>query len=115
MKLETDEKIIKEGGIVLYFKGPIMHKRTDKIYLTNKRVFTKCWIPVLNFFSKGISFFLKDMISVKKARWVLDDALTFRYKKDGIEKQIKIAFSKKKNRDEFYNELRKLIPSKSSN
>lgn len=111
MQLQSDEKIICEGGIVLYFKGLIKHQSTDKIYLTNKRIFTRVWIPLLNLLMKGINIPLTDLISVEKASWVMDDSLLFKYKENETEKQIKISLSKKR-RDEFYNELKKIVPSK---
>jgi len=111
MQLEPDERIVYDGGIVLFFRGFTSCNGTDRIFLTNKRVFTKVWIPLLNLFIKGLNMPLKEIISVKKTRWVFDDSLLFEYKENSIDKQRKICFKTKEKRDDFYKKLRELSSS----
>ena len=77
MQIQPNEKMIYEGGTVLFFKGVIKHQGTDKLYLTNKRIFTRVWIPLLNLIFKGIDIPLKDLMSVEKARWIFDNSVLF--------------------------------------
>ncbi len=111
MQLQPDEKIIYDGGIVLYFNGFSQRQATDKIYLTNKRIYTKVWIPFLHLLMRGLNIPLTDLLSVEKARWIFDDSILLTYRENQSEKKIKISSSRKR-RDAFYEELKKIDPSK---
>lgn len=111
MQLQQDEKIIYDGGVVLYFNGFSQRQATDKIYLTNKRIYTKVWIPFLHLLMPGLDIPLADLLSVEKARWMFDDSLVFTYRKDQSEKKVKISSSRKR-RDAFYEAVKTIDPSK---
>jgi len=108
-KLEPEEKIVSKGGFVLIWPSFLFLYRnaTDYVYLTNKRVVSK-----FLFLFKGLSIPLKDILAAKKVRHVFDDSIAINYKKGDSQQEKRIGFSTKKRRDQFYDELKKLIPSK---